>query len=160
MNHLNFADATSYTFQNIKLWLPLEFMWNPIIKFLQLVNFLEIVRYCQNADTDYLRYFSDILSSSVFQILIVNCRWMSSTSKTCISTVQLQKSALYYLITSRSFTICSVNDDIILRSIMIKLESWKKIRTGKKFSNLTLPVIIVRERNPTIWRSICLSGKE
>ena len=61
-----------------------KFIWNPLIEFLQFINFLEMVWYCWNADIYRLRHFSDILTwflfSKCFQMLGVNCRWTFSTS--------------------------------------------------------------------------------
>ena len=110
-----------------------EFTWNPLIELLPLANFLEMIRYCWNADTHCLRHIYDILTwvlfNKCFQMLEVNCGWTSSTLlifKIRFSATELLKPAPYCPITSRSFYACSVDIGSCLKSILTKLEIMQK----------------------------------
>lgn len=60
MDYSIFADAASNTLQNIELFDFHCVPWKPFIVFLHLANFLHLLRYYWNAESHYLRHFSDI----------------------------------------------------------------------------------------------------
>ena len=111
-----------------------EFIWNLFIDFLYLANLILMNWHFWSADSHCLKHFSDtltwVLFNNCFQILVINCVWMTSTLiifTIRISTKEPLKPATFCSITNESFSPYSVDISSCLRSIMNELELLRKL---------------------------------
>lgn len=142
MDHLNFPYATSKAIQNTELFnFHFHFHVECVVEFSHLVTFLEMVRYCWHAETDYLKLFTDTFRLT-FQMLIYNCRWTLSTTLTIKTRYPLRNFRIQHRIIRLQFENSDhplIMSTEVREALWLSLDSWKK-----KFKRISFLMLKMR----------------